>query len=198
MRTSNLKNVGKIARYHPSCSTEMRWTLISPEEAKCLLERLGAPKRLIKHADLVLESGQEILLLLEELNVEIDEPLALTGMALHDVGKIAHPNELRESGNLHESAGQKLLLEQGVSEKIARFCISHAQYQEMSVSLEELLVALADKLWKGKREPELELRVIDEVAARLQKDRWAVFEQLDTGFEAVAASGDRRLARSTL
>jgi len=43
------------------------------------------------------------------------------------------------------------------------------------VSFEERSVALADKLWKGKRESKLELLVIDEAALKLAKGRWELF-----------------------
>lgn len=66
----------------------------------------------------------------------------------------------------------------------------------MPVSLEELLVALADKLWKGVRKRDLEERVIDRVAAALGTDRWNVFLELDTLFEEIAADGSKRLERS--
>lgn len=66
----------------------------------------------------------------------------------------------------------------------------------MSVSFEELLVALADTLWKGSRDADLELRIIDGVAARLQTDRWDLFQTLDSLFEEIAADGDERLSRS--
>ena len=66
----------------------------------------------------------------------------------------------------------------------------------MTVSLEELLVALADKLWKGVRKLELEERVIDRVAASLKTDRWDAFVELDNLFETIAADGTARLERS--
>jgi hypothetical protein len=66
----------------------------------------------------------------------------------------------------------------------------------MEVSLEELMVALADKLWKGVRNEALEQRVIDAVAEALGKTRWDLFVELDTLFEAVAADGSRRLEQS--
>jgi len=68
----------------------------------------------------------------------------------------------------------------------------------MQVTLEELLVALADKLWKGVRNPKLEERVIDLVAAALGRSRWDIFVELDTCFEAIAADGSSRLERSRL
>ena len=64
------------------------------------------------------------------------------------------------------------------------------------VSLEERIVALADKLWKGKREAELGLSIIDEVAVRLGVSRWNVFERLDTAFEEIAVGGAERLQGS--
>ncbi|WP_051697385.1 hypothetical protein [Thioclava indica] len=67
----------------------------------------------------------------------------------------------------------------------------------MGASFEELLIALADTLWKGSREADLELQIIDGVAARLQADRWDLFEALDGLFEEIAAEGDERLSRST-
>jgi hypothetical protein len=66
----------------------------------------------------------------------------------------------------------------------------------MPVSLEELIVALADKLWKGARNSELEERVVERVAACLEQDRWALFVELDTSFEDIAAGGADRLERS--
>jgi hypothetical protein len=66
----------------------------------------------------------------------------------------------------------------------------------MPVSLEELVVALADKLWKGSRNSELEERVVERVAASLQQDRWGLFVELDTLFEDTAADGAERLKRS--
>jgi hypothetical protein len=68
----------------------------------------------------------------------------------------------------------------------------------MRVTLEELVVARADKLFKGVRKPKLEERVIDLVAGSVGKSRWDVFVDLDTCFEAIAADGADRLERSKL
>jgi hypothetical protein len=102
---------------------------------------------------------------------------------LHDAGKILHPAELDGGGNAHEPAGERRLVEQGVSVERARICISHARWAEMLVTPEELLVAPADKLWKGVRNAVLEERVVDRVVASLHRDRWATFVELDTLFE---------------
>jgi hypothetical protein len=58
------------------------------------------------------------------------------------------------------------------------------------------VVALADNLWKGKRNVELENLVIDRAAAILDQDYWHIFVDLDSRFEQVAVRGDLRLARS--
>ena len=59
------------------------------------------------------------------------------------------------------------------------------------------MVALSDKLWKGKREDDLEELTVRHVQyLRPSEDRWAVFLELDTLFESVADAGARRLMRS--
>jgi hypothetical protein len=62
--------------------------------------------------------------------------------------------------------------------------------------LEELLVALADKLWKGVRLADLETTVIDAVVARCGGERWDVFLRLDACFEAIADGAEERLLKS--
>lgn len=164
-------------------------------EAWQLLKRLVAPPRLLHHAELVSEAAQ---LLLAGLGVraQVDARFVQAGTVLHDVGKIQFPEELNAKGAAHESAGEALLLSHRVEPDLARVCRSHAQWAALEVSLEELLIALADKLWKGVRKSELEGRVIDGIAARSGVDRWELFVELDSLFERIAAGGDDRLARS--
>ena len=168
------------------------------EEAYDLLRALGATPHLLRHLQLVGEAGDELILGLQELDVEIDVGFVRLGIAIHDAGKIVHPEELRGPGSEHEPTGEALLLQHGVQPEIARCCLSHARYETMDVRLEELLVALADKLWKGKRVEHLEARVVDAVSERLNCDRWDIFNRLDDCFESIANSGDDRLARSQL
>jgi hypothetical protein len=66
----------------------------------------------------------------------------------------------------------------------------------MDSTLEELLIALADTLWKGLRRTALEEAVVDAAAARLGKDRWDLFVPLDSVFESIADDGASRLERS--
>lgn len=170
--------------------------LASKQEAYALLKSLGAPAELVVHLQLVGEAAEEIINGLGGLKIRFDAEFVRLGVAVHDAGKILDQNELSGPGNSHEPAGAQLLIENGVQPEVARCCLSHARYETMDVSFEELLVALADKLWKGKRVAALELRVIDEAAALLGVDRWRVFADLDACFEAIASRGDGRLARS--
>lgn len=165
-------------------------------QAYALLSSLNAPARLIQHVRLVSEASDQLIRAYQALQVDIDRHWIEIGVIIHDLGKIQHPHELEGTGSAHESSGQKILLDLGVPAHLARCCVSHAAWDLPDVSLEERTVALADKLWKGKRVEELELLVIDEIAQRLNQDRWAVFTILDNVFEQIALDADDRLRRS--
>lgn len=172
--------------------------LKSRKDAYDLLTALKAPDHLVRHAHLVAESAVQLIALFQSLDIGVNFRLIELGAILHDSGKIQHPSELSEPGSLHEQAGQALLLAHGVQPEIARCCVSHGAWSISGVSLEERTVALADKLWKGKREADLELNIIDEIATRLGKSRWDIFDRLDTAFEEIAAGGSDRIAKSKL
>jgi HD domain len=161
-----------------------------------LLKVLGATPRLVQHLKLVGEAAELLIMQLQKRNIPFDPNYVRLGVAVHDAGKILHPIELREPGNQHEASGETLLLTHGIDPKIARCCRSHAQWSKMPCAFEELIVTLADNLWKGKRNPELENRVITEIAGLLQQDYWNLFVDLDSAFEQIAATGDDRLTRS--
>jgi hypothetical protein len=168
----------------------------SQSAATLLLEGLGAPPRLLRHVALVSEAGDLLLARVARLRVPVDHDFVRVGIILHDVGKILVRAELDAPGGDHEPAGQELLLRHGVSPEIARVCLSHARWPSMVVSLDELLIALADKLWKGVRNEKLEHTVVDRIADALQRDRWDFFVELDNTFEEIAAGGADRLERS--
>ena len=161
-----------------------------------LLRKLGASSHLICHLQLVGEAADELLQGYAELGVKIDSVLVELGAAVHDAGKIEHPAEIYDSGSLHELAGEKLLLAQGVQSSVARCCVTHASWKNGGLSLEEMTVALADNLWKGKRAPELELLIINEIASKSGCQMWDIFLHLDALFEKIANDGDIRLQRS--
>jgi hypothetical protein len=101
-----------------------------------------------------------------------------------------HPAELSGPGSAHELAGYSLLLSKGVEESLARFARTHGSWDAADSTFEDLLVTLADKVWKGKRLPELEQRV----AERLGGPPWETFLALDDELERIASGADERLA----
>ena len=170
--------------------------LSSRSDAYELLDSLEAPEHLKRHVVLVGEAADLLISKCEELGVSLDFEFIRVGVAIHDVGKTVHLNEMTGPGSEHEPEGEKILLERGVDPKVARVCLSHARWNEMKCSIEELLIALSDKLWKGKRVETLELYVIDELARILSVERWDIFSDLDAVFEDIATGGYERLQRS--
>jgi hypothetical protein len=171
-------------------------TLEGVNEALNLLRSLGASGWLVRHHELVAEAASQLLDGLSPAWLSPrDRATVLLGAALHDAGKILHPEEERAPGRLHERAGRELLLQHGVPAELAAFCESHAAWDERS-PLVTLLVALADKLWKGKRVPELEELVVHSLAQRTGRPFWELWPALDELFEAVSAGADDKLARS--
>lgn len=161
-----------------------------------LIRGLGAPAHLQRHVELVGEAGELLLNVLHDQGIALDRDFVRVGIVLHDVGKTRHPAEMHGPGSAHEPSGEAMLLAAGVSPELARVCLSHARWAQMDCSIEELTIALADKLWKGVRHAELEQRMTDAAAARAGTDRWPLFIALDSGFERIADEGPRRLARS--
>ncbi|MEH2075229.1 MAG: HD domain-containing protein [Nostoc sp.] len=166
------------------------------EDAYEFLQNLGALPKLILHVMLVGEAADLLITKLQQLRILFDQSFVRLGVAFHDVGKILHPDELVAKGNNHEADGEKLLISNGINPNLARCCRSHGQWQTMECSLEELLVALADNLWKGKRNIQLEDIVIKRLATQCRKDYWELFLEMDSCFEIIAAEGDSRLLRS--
>jgi hypothetical protein len=164
--------------------------------ARELLTRLGAPRRLLQHGILVGEAADLLLESLQRMGVSVDAHFVRLGAVLHDAGKLLHADELVRPGHSHEAAGEQILLREGVAPSLARCCVSHARWADDGVSFEERLVALADKLWKGKREPALEQKVVEAAAEKLGRGFWDTFVALDTCFEDIASGGTGRLARS--
>ena len=134
----------------------------------------------------------------KDLSVEFDRDTVLLGASIHDAGKIVHPEEMSAGGSRHEVAGEELLVRSGVSAAIARFCITHAAWDGADCTVEDALVALADTLWKGKRDEALEKRLIASIATQAKQDQWKVFDRFDAICDAVAADGPDRLSRSVV
>ncbi|MEV7774159.1 HDIG domain-containing metalloprotein [Kitasatospora sp. NPDC086791] len=165
-----------------------------PAEVADLLRALDAPPRLVAHLALVHEVAERIAEFCADAGLEFDRAAVRYGAATHDIGKTVHPEELSAPGSAHEAAGHALLLARRVPERLARFARSHASWGEPGVTVEELLVSLADKAWKNKRVPDLEDRVVDRLAAATGRERWEAFLALDDLLAGIGEDAPGRLA----
>ena len=167
-----------------------------PSEGQRLLQQLAAPPRLIAHAVLVHDVACSLVeaLMSHWPTLKLDPALVTLGAALHDIGKIAHPNELVEPGHHHELAGQTILLAEGFNLAAARFCITHAAWSSDASTLDDYLVALADTCWKGVRKAELEQQIITQIQTQFPEAPWETMLVVDSLIETLAADADIRLA----
>lgn len=155
-----------------------------------LLETVDAPPRLAAHLRLVHDVAVELVEWFEQRGVVVDREAVLFGAATHDIGKVLHPAELSGPGSQHEPAGYELLVEHGFPERLARFARTHASWTEQGIEFEDLVVSLADKVWKAKRVQDLENLIVE----RLPGEAWEAFMALDDVLDRIAATADTRLA----
>jgi hypothetical protein len=163
-----------------------------PETAAELLRDLAAPPRLGAHLRVVHDVAWSLTDALGRRwpTLDFDTTSVLFGAATHDLGKVLHPEELSGPGSLHEPAGQTLLLRYGVPAHLARFAGSHGTWDQPGRGTEDLLVSLADKVWKGRRVPELEQLLGDRIGGAA----WETFRDLDDILQPLASGADERLA----
>lgn len=168
-----------------------------PSDVSALLAQLGARPRLVAHLTLVHAVACQIVdrFAARWPALAFDRDAVRYGAATHDIGKVAHPEELCRPGRLHEMAGEKLLRAHGVPAERARFARTHAQRaDDAEPLLEDLLVALADAWWRGKRDAALEETICRHITARTGEPTWHVFAALDDIAAEVTADADARLA----
>lgn len=167
-----------------------------PDNIATLLRELSAPPRLAAHLravhDVAWQLTEAITAMYPTLVFSREE--VLFGASTHDIGKTIHPSELSQPGTLHEQAGYKLLIEAGVEHRLARFAANHGTWTTPGISTEDLLVSLADKIWKAKRVPDLEDRIIQRICDTSGESRWHVFMNLDDLLDRIAQDADARLA----
>lgn len=167
-----------------------------PPRAAALLQRLDAPPRLVAHLRAVHDVAARLAGWAQEHcpALEFDRDAVLFGAATHDIGKTLHPGELSGPGARHEEAGRELLLAHGVEASLARFAGTHASWDVPGVGVEDLLVSLADKVWKNKRVPALEDSVVARLSRAGGRPEWEEFLRLDEVLTAIGEVADRRLA----
>ena len=168
-----------------------------PDEAQRILLQLSAPPRLLAHLVLVHDAA---CTLMERISAEFpeadfDAELVRFGAATHDIGKVVHPEELTESGkHQHQRSGVQLLQSLGVPYERARFAWTHGNWDSEQIALEDLIVAIADKAWKGKRIEALETRTTELLSAATLRPQWACHAELDEILQIVAKDADKKLA----
>lgn len=167
-----------------------------PESAARILAELSAPPRLVAHLTLVHDVASRFTSALRKRwpRLSFDAEAVVFGAALHDVGKAVVREELSQPGDRHEALGEQLLLSRGVPAHLARFARTHALAEREGLALEDLLVTLADTVWKGKRDEPLEQEVCRRVATACGQAPWEVFLALDEVLERLARDADERLA----
>lgn len=165
----------------------------SDKDACQLLRRLGVAPQLAEHLQRVAQAATELVDALRTMGVPVDGESVIAGARLHDVGKSLVPAELHNPGTEHERLGHALLVEHGVPDNVARAAWVHGSWSDRAESLEDLLVALADKLWKGARHDELEQAVVETIAARCSLDTWDVYPWFIAACDDLAIGADARL-----
>jgi putative nucleotidyltransferase with HDIG domain len=156
---------------------------------------VGASPRLIAHLILVHDTALRITEQIDKIwpSLKYDVKAVLIGAATHDIGKSIYKEELSLPGKRHEEIGPKLLTQSGLSESYARFARTHAQWQSSTVSIEDLLVALADKIWKGQRNADLEAVLTNFLAKQSNQEEWDVYLKLDDLINEITKDADARL-----
>ncbi|GAA4557268.1 HD domain-containing protein [Planotetraspora kaengkrachanensis] len=167
-----------------------------PEDVTRLLLDLEAPPRLAAHLRAVHDTARGLVDAFGETlpRLRFDREEVLFGAATHDVGKVIHTGELSGPGHAHEQAGYELLRTHGVDARLARFARNHATWTAADISTEDLLVSLADKIWKAKRVGDLEDRVVERIRRDCGGSPWEAFMALDDVLDALARDADDRLA----
>ncbi len=166
-----------------------------PKELTELLEILNSPERLKRHLSIVHTTAFDILtqLKVEWPILKINQELILFGAATHDIGKTEITDELFESGKRHELTGMTILLNHGFTNEQSRFALTHGNWQDESLKIEDLLVALSDKIWKGNRVDDLERLVGQKLSSMLDCDYWDVYGKLDSILSQIALGADEKL-----
>ncbi len=168
-----------------------------PRKVEEICAELKPPLRLIAHLTLVHDVSMKIVAEFEQSfpSFNFDKDEVVFGAAIHDIGKALFPNELVESGNRHEKLDFSVLERFDISKKQARFVYTHANWETAeNIKIEDLLVALADNCWKGKRNEKLEMPITEQLAKSSAVEPWEVFLALDEILQKICADADKRLS----
>jgi hypothetical protein len=167
-----------------------------PDQVAQLLQELDAPPRLAAHLRAVHDVACQLAdwIAAQYPASPLDRDAVLFGAATHDIGKTAHITELSGPGSAHEEAGHELLLAHGFSPEMARYARTHASWTRPDIKLEDLLVSVADKIWKNKRVLDLEDLVVKRLAEASGRAPWEEFLTFDDLLTSIGNDGGKRLA----
>ncbi|MEV4941575.1 HD domain-containing protein [Streptomyces zaomyceticus] len=167
-----------------------------PPQVVGLLRTLEAPPRLAAHLRAVHDVAFQLVEWLERRCPElaVNREAVLFGAATHDIGKALHLDELSGPGSAHEEAGRELLSAHGFGPDLARFAGTHASWTASDVTLEDLLVSTADKVWKNKRVAELEDLLVVRLTRASGRQPWEEFLALDDLLGRMGDGAEHRLA----
>jgi len=168
-----------------------------PQETINLLRQVSAPPRLVAHLILVHDVAASLAERLEAAFPEVSfkREDVLFGASIHDFGKAVERSELIRPGTQHEQRGIELLHSMGIPAERARFAYTHGNWDTVpSSNLEDLLIALADNCWKGKRVDKLESKITALLSAASNKPEWECYAELDEIVEELTKDADERLA----
>jgi len=184
-----------LPNMNPDRLTEGGYTPL-PDEVLDLCRRVGAPPRLLAHLILVHDVARMLAIRVQTAfpALNFDKDAVFFGAATHDLGKAIHREELSEPGKLHEFCGVELLKEHGVQENLAHFAYTHGNWNgSQPAQIEDLMVALSDNCWKGKRVPDLEALITDALVESTGEPQWKCYAALDDILQDLTANADARI-----
>jgi putative nucleotidyltransferase with HDIG domain len=161
-----------------------------------LTEKNTMPPRLLAHLTTVHHVASIILDWLEKTYpaLSLDKEAVRFGAMTHDIGKVTAREEIDRPGADHEKLGYQLLLTYNVSPELARFTYTHSAWTNKTTTIEDWIVSLADKVWKGKRVIDLEELIVQHISDMVNKEKWEVFGELDDLLTLISQDADKRLA----
>jgi putative nucleotidyltransferase with HDIG domain len=168
-----------------------------PQDVEELLAKLNAPNRLKMHLMIVHDVAATLADAFRQAwtTLPLDKDLVRFGAATHDIGKVLHQNELYSHGSRHEEDGSNLLMDYGYTPEQSRFARTHGSWStESDLTLEDLLVALADTCWKGQRESELETMIAAMISHEIGVESWEIFMELDDVLNEITSKAEELLA----
>lgn len=164
-------------------------------DAAELLNSMAVHPHLLAHLILVHDVAVRLVEGIQRTwpDVPFDDSEVVFGAAIHDIGKVLHPEEMTAPGEEHRAAGVELLQSRGVDPARARFARTHASWHREEVQLEDLLVALADNVWAGRRNQQLEDAVVRELSASDESAIWNTYMALDDLLTEISTDAELRL-----